>query len=107
MADRRDRPAALVLDDGALFSVHEVSEVCGVRIERIVEVVEHGLVDAHGSAPDAWRFTATAVFRMRRAIRLCDDLGVNLAGASLAVELLEELDRLRSDVARLNRLLHR
>ncbi len=106
MVDRREELEALILEDGAVLGIHEVSVMCGVRIERVVEVVEHGLVDP-GPQPDEWRFTAPAVFRIRRAIRLCDDLGVNLAGACLAVELLDELDQLRSQVAQLSRLLPR
>lgn len=42
-----------------------------------------------------------SVRRVRCAQRLEQDLGVNIAGAALALELLEELERLR---ARLHRL---
>ena len=100
-------PEPKVLDDGTVFGIREVSEVCGVHVERVVEPVEHGLVDLPAGGPHEWRLPATAVFRIRRAIKLYDDLGVNPAGASLAVELLDELGRLRIEVARLSRIARR
>ncbi|MBT9477058.1 MAG: MerR family transcriptional regulator, partial [Polaromonas sp.] len=39
--------------------------------------------------------------RARVALRLQTDLDVNLAGAALALELLDELDELRARVQRL------
>jgi chaperone modulatory protein CbpM len=39
--------------------------------------------------------------RARVALRLQNDLDVNLAGAALALELLDELDELRARVQRL------
>ena len=108
MAERRRSGAVpVLLDDTAMFGIREVCQVCGVHAERVVEVVEHGLVEVPGTGPHEWRFSSSSVFRIRRAINLCDDLGMNLAGASLAVELLEELDRLQSEVARLSRIARR
>lgn len=101
---RRERSVPALLDDTAWFGIREVCEMCGVDADLVVEVVEHGLVERPGGAPPSWRFPASAAFRIRRAVNLCNDLGVNLAGASLAVELLEDLDRLRSEVARLSRI---
>ena len=106
MVERRLGQIPVVLDDQATFSIRQVCRVCGVHAERIVEVVEHGLVEVPGASPLEWRFSASAVFRIRRAINLCDDLGMNLPGASLAVELLEELDQLQAEVARLSRIAH-
>ena len=42
-----------------------------------------------------WRFSGVALTRVQRVIRLQHDFGVNLPGAALALELLEELERLR------------
>ena len=62
--------------------------------------MEEGVIEPLGREPRAWRFEAVCVRRVSRAQRLRRDLGVNLAGAALAVELLEELDRLRARLRR-------
>lgn len=59
-------------------------------------LVEEGLVAPTGTEPAEWRFTGVHMHRARVAVRLQKDLGVNLAGAALALQLLEELDTLRA-----------
>jgi chaperone modulatory protein CbpM len=44
-----------------------------------------------------WRFSGAALRRARIALRLERDLGVNLPGVALALDLLEELQRLRRE----------
>ena len=106
MADRRFRThvEATVIDDDATFTIREVCAACGVHAERIVEIVEYGIVEPPNAPLSRWRFSAAAVYRIRRALNLCRDLDLNLAGASLAIDLLDELEGLRSEVERLSRL---
>ena len=54
-----------------------------------------------GRDPEHWRFRGASVRRVRCALRLERDLGVNFAGAALALELLEELEALRARLERL------
>jgi len=51
-----------------------------------------GLVEE--TAPGSGRFSASAVVRLRRMRRLRADLGVNLIGAAIIVDLVERLDRM-------------
>jgi chaperone modulatory protein CbpM len=67
----------------------------------VYELVEEGIIDPLGREPSGWRFRWTSVRRVRCALRLEHDLGVNLAGAALALDLLEELTRLRAQLRRL------
>lgn len=86
---------ARVIDD--TVSVH-VDELCQrLRVERqwIVELVEFGALEPTGGAePSAWAFPLTAVPRLRAMTRLVADLGVNLPGAAIILELVEERRRL-------------
>jgi chaperone modulatory protein CbpM len=84
----------LLLDDSVEFSLSEVCRICGVHERLVVEIVEEGVVEPLGDA-GAWRFTGIAVTRVRRVLRLQEEFEVNLAGAALALELLEEIERLR------------
>ncbi len=95
---------ASLVDDDATFTMREVCAACGVHAERVVELADYGIVEPPLAPVPGWRFNAAAVYRMRRALNLCQDLGLNLAGASLAMDLLDELETLRGEVERLSRL---
>jgi chaperone modulatory protein CbpM len=86
---------ARVVDDAT--SVH-VDELCArLRIERqwIVELVELGALEPRGGTePSAWAFPLADLPRLRAVSRLVADLGVNLPGAAIILELVEERRRL-------------
>jgi chaperone modulatory protein CbpM len=91
-----------LLDEQAALTITEISRICAVRTEYIVELVEEGLiVPAAPSRPDgdtrqAWRFTGTQMRQARIAARLHADLGINTPGVALALQLLEEVEALRA-----------
>ena len=98
-----------VLDDQHLLTVEEICRVCAVQVEYIEELVEEGLitpqvdkVDIQRSAekhgPRTWRFTGMHMRQARIAAHLQSDLGVNLAGVALALQLLDEVETLRTRV---------
>lgn len=87
--------SGLVMDERVSFSLGELSRACGVSAEVVMEMVEEGVVEPIGPEPAAWRFSGDAVTRVQMALRLSEDLRVNLAGAALALELMDELSELR------------
>jgi chaperone modulatory protein CbpM len=91
-----DPISAMLLDDSVELSLTELCAACRVSEELIVEIVAEGIVEPLGGDRAQWRFTGVAVARVQRVLRLQDDFGVNLPGAALALELLEELQRLRA-----------
>ena len=90
-----DPISAVLLDDSVEFSLTEVCAACRVSEELVVEIVAEGIVEPSGPDRAQWRFTGIALTRVHRALRLQHDFGINLAGAALALDLLEELERLR------------
>jgi chaperone modulatory protein CbpM len=81
-------------------SIDELCRICAVHSEYVVELVQEGVIaPAGGSAPDTWRFTSLHARHAKMASRLQRDLGVNLAGAALALQLLDELETLRAQMA--------
>jgi chaperone modulatory protein CbpM len=84
-----------VLDESVEFSMQELCRICGVHEQLVVEIVEEGVVEPLGSDPERWRFSGLAVMRIQRVIRLQREFEVNLPGAALALELLEEIERLK------------
>jgi chaperone modulatory protein CbpM len=90
------RHAGLVPEEPAELTLAEVCRVCAVQSDFIVELVAEGVLAPAGQEPEGWRFTYVHVRRVRVASRLQHDLGVNTAGAALALELLEEIEALRA-----------
>lgn len=89
-----------VIEEEATFSLDQLCTVCAVSEDEVVSLVEEGVLDPSGREPLRWRFEAVSIRRVRRAHRLRRDLGVNLAGVALALELIEELEALRARLQR-------
>jgi len=88
-----------LLDELARFTLGDMCRICGVHAEFLVELIDEGVISP-SSGPSAraaqpWQFDGIAVVRVQRAVRLQQDLGVNLAGIALALELLDEIEALR------------
>ena len=90
-----DPVSALLLDDSVEFTLSELCSVCSVTEQLVVEIVAEGIVEPAGADPRQWRFSGIAVARVQRVVRLQREFEVNLPGAALALELLEEIERLR------------
>lgn len=100
MTDARMLPqtSATVLEELAGLSLSDLSRACAVHAEMIVELVNEGVIAPDGREPHRWRFTGVHLHRATVALRLQRDLGLNLAGAALALELLDEVDALRAQL---------
>ncbi|AOU97089.1 MerR family transcriptional regulator [Acidihalobacter yilgarnensis] len=85
-----------LIGDELELTLTELCITCGASSEHIVELAEEGIVSPLGGDVPAWRFRVIEVRRVYRALRLQRDLGVNVAGAALALELLDEIEALRA-----------
>ncbi|WP_129138607.1 chaperone modulator CbpM [Modicisalibacter coralii] len=84
-----------ILEEQTALSLADLSRACAVHAEAIVELVDEGILTPSGPAPHRWRFSGRHLVRARVALRLQQDLGVNLPGAALALELMDEIEQLR------------
>src|SRR3984893_15362500 len=87
-------PGAIFEESTAVLTVKDLSRLCAVDERHIVEYVEEGVLQVVEIGAE-WHFTGGALRRARLALRLERDLELNLAGVALALELMEELERLR------------
>jgi len=88
-----------ILEHQTDISLEELSRGCAIEADFILELIEEGVIAPEtGSAPDRWRFTSLQVRHAAVAWRLQRDLGVNLAGAALALQLLDEVETLRAQI---------
>ena len=88
--------SAIILEEQTGLTLTEVCQACAVRAEFIVGLVDEGVLDPVGREPHRWRFTGTHLRRATVALRLQRDLGVNRAGAALALQLLDEIETLQT-----------
>ena len=87
------------------FSLAEISRCCNVPAEKILVLVGEGVLSPRGRRQRDWRFASADLARALSALRMERDLGVNTAGAALAIDLMDEMQRLRERVRLLERLM--
>jgi chaperone modulatory protein CbpM len=84
------------------YTLRELCLVCGVHAELALELVAHGVIETEGPR-ESPRFSEAALDRSKKALRLRRDLGVDWEGLALALDLLDEVERLRARLALLER----
>lgn len=95
---------AHILGEGDWMAATEICELCRLDLQALLELAELGVVSSRERAPGEWQVPATALPRLRVASRLMQDLGINVSGAALALELLEAQRELEKRLRRLERL---
>ncbi|MFQ5642619.1 MAG: chaperone modulator CbpM [Thiogranum sp.] len=93
--------SGVVLDEEALLSLGDLCQACSRHAEWIVELVDEGILQPTGRYQEQWRFPGTSLQRAQTALRLQEDLHINLAGVALALDLMDEIESLRALVCRL------
>jgi chaperone modulatory protein CbpM len=83
-----------ILEDYDLITIDDLCRSCTVKVETVVLLVEEGILDPVGADVRHWEFTVSSLRRVKTAIHLQRDLGVNIAGAALALELLDRIAEL-------------
>jgi chaperone modulatory protein CbpM len=90
------KQSVVILDEEEI-TLADLTRTCRVHAEWVMELVDEGVIEPRTRAPQ-WRFTATTVVRVEKARRLQNDLGVNLPGVALALQLLDRIDALEARV---------
>jgi DNA-binding transcriptional MerR regulator len=84
-----------------LLTIEQVAERCGVQHTFVRLLLEHGVIEVQERR--RLLLSQDATLRINKVVRLQRDLGVNVPGASVILELLERIDDLERQV-RLKRL---
>jgi chaperone modulatory protein CbpM len=88
----------LILEEQHDLTLDVLCRACSADAEQLVALVDEGVLAPSGAEPGGWRFTGVQLRRARVAVRLQRDLGVNTAGAALALQLMDEMDALRAQL---------
>jgi len=87
----------IVIEEDNL-TLEQLCDTCGVQTDWVISLVEESIIEPKRQGHSQWCFSGASLVRVRSAHRLQRDLGVNLAGIALALDLIEELDNLRNQI---------
>ncbi len=91
-----------ILEEQTQLTLEDLCRACAAQPDLVIALVHEGVLHPLGAAPTQWRFTGVHMHRASVALRLQRDLGVNPAGAALALDLLDELSALRAQLLQLH-----
>jgi chaperone modulatory protein CbpM len=84
-----------VFEESDVITLADLCRSCTVKTETVTLLVSEGILDPVGGDVEHWQFSIGSIRRVRTAVHLQRDLGVNIAGAALALELLDQIAELK------------
>jgi len=101
----KDVPSEIAEYTG-VYTVEEICIACSVEQGWITSLVSHGVIEPlESGGVKGTRFAGASVMRVAKAKRLERDLDLNTPGVALALDLLDEIERLRSRIKALQPIL--
>jgi chaperone modulatory protein CbpM len=91
-----------VVEEEVHMSIVEISQATRAPEDLIMSWVSEGVLSPAGSSPEDWRFSGESLKRAKTAAHLSHDLELNTPGVALALDLLDEINRLRNQLLRQN-----
>ncbi len=96
---KKAKPRKTRVDLVETLSLSELTMFCDTNADWVIRLVEHGVVTPIARSSPEWEFTPSHIARARKAARLMRDLGLNVAGVALVLDLIEERDALARRLA--------
>jgi chaperone modulatory protein CbpM len=87
-----------ILDEAEQVTREELARLCRVDVSWIDQLIAHGVIAP--AQQTTMYFSAVTITTIRKARRLEQDFALNVSGVALALDLLEEIERLRAEVKR-------
>ena len=98
--DKATAVTGIIFDETSEITIVELCEVCSVDQQTIKDLIAEGIIEPLDNGGEKTRLPYSSVRRTHTVVHLQRDLGVNLAGAALALELLDRIDKLRAQLRR-------
>ena len=86
----------VVVEEHVSFTLSALCQASGAQQDWVHGLVGEGLLQPTGQGPAEWQFSGNALSQTRKALRLALDFELDLAAIGLVMDLLAEIDRLRS-----------
>lgn len=88
----------LPVEAGFTLTLEQLAWSCGTEPAWIVSLVQEEILLPIGDAQTALRFDAVGLARAQRAWRLQHELGANFEALALMLDLLDEIELLRTQL---------
>lgn len=79
------------------LTLEEVCELADMPTEVLIMIVEEGILKPRGTSRSEWSFDTYMLCTAKRASRLHRDFDIEWSGIPLYLEMIEELEKLRSE----------
>ncbi|HAZ7572691.1 chaperone modulator CbpM [Legionella sp. PATHC032] len=88
----------MLIEETTTISFIEVCQKYHIPEELFIEMIEQGLFPDQPSDPQKIALGQKELRRLESAFRLHRDLGINLPGVALALDLLEKIDHMHHEL---------
>ena len=95
--------SGILLDEAHPIQLTQLCAFCNADMDFVIEMVEYGLLAPKGKTPSKWIFQSEDLKRLKTAGRLKQDLGVNVSGIGVVLDLLDEIMALKARLKRLEK----
>lgn len=95
----------VLIEESQTITYTEVCHKYNIPEKLLVEMMEHGLFSNQSTQITQLKLNQKELHRIESAFRLHQDLGINLPGVVLALELLEKIERLDDELHILRKVL--
>lgn len=85
----------------SLLTLEDLASAAGLHPELVDVFVRHQLVEPIANTGSRPLFSTSSVERLERILRIRHDLGVNLAGVGVILELMERTQHLQRELEQL------
>ena len=79
--------------------LEELCNICHLSYEDIEEFIAYEIISPHQTTKEEWVIDLVQLRRIKRALRLQRELEMSLASVSVVLDLLEEVESLRRQMA--------
>lgn len=88
----------VLIEETTTISFVEVCHKYNIPQELLSEMVEQGIFPDQPNKPEEIALSQKELRRIESAFRLHRDLGINLPGVALALELLEKMEKMHQEL---------
>lgn len=94
----------VLIEETTTISYTEVCRKYHIPEKLLEEMMEHGLFSNKSTHIEKLQLNQKELHRIESAFRLHRDLGINLPGAVLAIELLEKIEKMDNELRILRKI---
>lgn len=91
----------VILEEQNGLSLGELCRLCRVHADYVLDLIDQGILEPEGENVQHYRFTGKCIIRTEKAMRLQRDMGINLAGVAMILDLLDQVEDLERRIREL------